>query len=100
MTMEELQNCDVEEGGKLRDLYVKESQIVPQRFLGVLGYDKRKNDLVYCKPYSPFENPDEIALSADSNILPSQKERPKVLVYFGGDIQVSDGLFFLGTYNL
>ena len=43
------------------------------RFEGVAGLDQRKNDLFHASPLSSSSNPQEEA---------------KVLVFFGGDVQV------------
>lgn len=67
---------------------------IPRKFLRVLGYDGRTNDLVYCKPLSTTED-EEISVDSDSSTTNNVDARQKCLVYFGGDMQVSNLLFML-----
>lgn len=60
---------------------------VPRKFLHVMGYDGRCNDVIYCKPLSPSTDDEEISVDTDVNMA-SEEPRQKCVVFFGGDMQV------------
>jgi hypothetical protein len=62
---------------------------IPRKFVRVAGFDGRCNDVVYCKPLHPCEE-EEISVDSDSNPSGTEEGRQKVLVYFGGDMQVKN----------
>lgn len=64
---------------------------IPRKFLRVLGYDGRTNDMVYCKPLNPHPTEEEeISVDSDSSSTYNSDLRQKCLIYFGGDMQVCE----------
>lgn len=82
-------------------------QSAPTRYLQVEGYDGRKNDVVYCKPLRCSVKHAENSLEHTNNDQSSSatgsaseadaqtksqkgesEEKPKLMLFFGGDIQV------------
>lgn len=59
------------------------------RFLHVVGHEGRANDVLYGPPMAKEYLPNGVESSSSDHDL------TRVMVYFGGDIQVSHVLFFL-----
>ena len=65
----------------------------PKRYLQVEGFDGRRNDIVYCSPpasNATSNNDSNSSLESDVDAHSSgmEEKRPKLMLFFGGDIQV------------
>jgi len=58
---------------------------IPRKFVRVAGFDGRFNDIVYCKP---LEEDEGVSVDSDSSPTGTEEGRQRLIVYFGGDMQV------------
>lgn len=77
----------------LHDLPLAMVASTHKRYMQVEGFDGRRNDIVYCRPLtSAIVNNDaansSLESDADAQSTGNENDRPKLMLFFGGDIQV------------
>lgn len=66
---------------------------LPKRYLQIEGYDGRRNDIVYCKPLNTVANSANNSLESNVDAQTPDENRPRLIAFFGGDIQVKQIVF-------